>query len=151
MKLKCIYSRNDAFTVGKEYKATVISKDRDYFFIIDKDNILRSVPLDGCIWGFEIVPIKASVTVEQALQDGFVKVKSLKRCLKEGIVNKEVSAFINCPSVPDPTPDFRIDNRMIASFGQVLEVRGNNENGLWLKDPILINIEWSWPIEAIEK
>jgi hypothetical protein len=150
MKLKCIYSRNDAFTVGKEYKATVISKDRDYFFIIDKDNILRSVPLDGCIWGFEIVPIKASVTVEQALQDGFVKVKSLKRCLKEGIVNKEVSKFINCSSVPNSCLDFHIDEYMKTSFGQVLKVEGYNSNGLWLKDSTDY-VNWSWPLEAIEK
>lgn len=150
MKLKCIYSETEDYTVGKKYNATLSSENDEYFLVAGEDNYKRSVPLDGYIWGFEIVPVKASITVEQALQDGFVKVKSLKRCLKEGIVNKEVSSFINCPSMPNSFLDFHIDEYMKTSFGQVLKVEGYNPNGLWLKDST-VYLNWSWPIEAIEK
>lgn len=145
MKLKCIYSNTDTFIIGKEYNATK-DKDNEYFFVTGEDNYKRSIPLDGYLWGFKVLP-KCPITTEQALQDGFVKIKSLKRCIKEGLVKKDrydEYVFDNVTFNPGFEPS------MVKEFGTIVKVN-SHQRPLAQKDLITLTDSINWPIEVIEK
>ena len=149
MLLKCVKSNTANFKVGNIYPV-IGSPYGSYYKVFPDRGWERIVTLKGQFLAFEVYEKKQKqITKEQAIEDGFVKLKSLKKCIKEGIVNADCSQFINCPSVPNSTSKFYITGKMHSSFGQIVTVLGSNANGLWLRhntDP-----EWSFPIEVIEK
>ena len=149
MLLKCVKSNTAEFKVGNIYPV-IGSPYGSYHKVFPDLGWERVVTLKGQFLAFEVYEKKQKqITKEQAIEDGFVKLKSLKKCIKEGIVNKGYTQFINCPSVPNSTFKFYITDKMLSFFGQIATVLGSNENELWLSRDN--NSEWSFPIETIEK
>lgn len=99
--------------------------------------------------------MKKTITQQQAIEDGFVKVKSLKRCIKEKLIelfDSKSGGFFTLKS------SFVIQKAMIPMFGKICKVSSyidhtaNNvfKDRVRLKDEIN-DIYWCFPLECIEK
>jgi hypothetical protein len=147
MKLKCIKSNDSVFKVGKLYD--VINQFGSFYSLKpDSERWPKGYTLQGKYLAFEIYKPKEKkqITVEQALEDGFIKTKSLKRCIKEGFVTQILGEyeFTNVKFNPG------LDDSMLSDFGTVQQVYSTQRN---INNSPLITLRdnLNWPIEVIEK
>jgi hypothetical protein len=105
--------------------------------------------------GCNIVTLYVNHIKEQALIDGFVKLKSLKRCIKEGVI-KNINNHYTFKFVKhDPF----LTKAMLPSFGKVVNVRKGQfhtedtpyKDSPWITDTIVLQDCFRYPVEVIEK